>query len=213
MDIVGRAVQVLRRDGTIAYPTDTVYGLGADAFSDDAILRVSEAKGRPVGKPISVAVSDTEMLLAIAHVDDRDLGFIGRFLPGPVTVVLRARSCLPSLLTGGTGKIGVRMPANDLALAIISSFDSPITATSANISGGPDPVTPGEIRVPYDLLVDGGVLSGRPSTVVDLEEGRILRIGEITGEVESWLLGEGRHGPTGHRPGRGAEGDQGEGDE
>jgi L-threonylcarbamoyladenylate synthase len=187
MGIVERAVQVLRRDGIIVYPTDTVYGLGGDAFSDDAILRVYEAKNRPLGKPTSVAVSDTEMLCAIACADDPALDLIGRFLPGPVTFVLEARSCIPSLLTGGTGRIGVRIPAHDLALRIISGFDSPITATSANVSGERDPVSPGEVRVPYDLLVDGGVLPGAPSTVVDLVEGRILRRGALADQVGDYL--------------------------
>ncbi|HVP25829.1 MAG TPA: L-threonylcarbamoyladenylate synthase [Methanomicrobiales archaeon] len=187
MDIVERAVQVLRRDGIIVYPTDTVYGLGGDAFSDDAIDRVFEAKGRPPGKPVSVAVSDPEMLCAIAFADDRALDFIGRFLPGPVTVILGARSCIPDLLTGGTGRIGIRMPANDLALRIITGFDAPITATSANVSGGAAPVSPGEVRVPRDLLVDGGILPGTPSTVVDLDGGTILRPGALAGEVVAWL--------------------------
>jgi L-threonylcarbamoyladenylate synthase len=187
MDIVDRAIKVLRRDGVIVYPTDTVYGLGGDAFSDDAVLRVFEAKNRPVGKPISVAVSDAEMLCAIACADDPALDFINRFLPGPVTVILEARSCIPDLITGGTGRIGVRIPAHDLALGIIRGFDSPITATSANVSGEKDPVSPGEVRVPYDLLVDGGSLPGVPSTVVDLVERRILRRGVLADEVDDYL--------------------------
>lgn len=187
MDIVERAVRVLRRDGIIVYPSDTVYGLGGDAFSDDAVLRVYEAKMRPLGKPLSIAVSDTEMLCAIAGVDDFALDLIGRFLPGPVTVILEARSCIPSILTGGTGRIGVRIPAHDLALEIIRGLDSPITATSANISGEKDPASPGEVRVPYDLLVDGGILSGLPSTVVDLVERRILRRGALADEVSDYL--------------------------
>jgi len=194
MDIVERAVQVLRRDGIIVYPTDTVYGLGGDAFSDDAVLRVYEAKRRPVGKPISVAVSDTEMLCAIAVVDDFSMDFIGRFLPGPVTVILESRSCLPALLTGGTGRIGVRIPAHDLALEIIRGLDSPITATSANVSGESDPASPQEVRVPYDLLVNGGALSGLPSTVVDLMERRILRRGALAEEVETYLHGHAGRG-------------------
>jgi len=115
------------------------------------------------------------------------LDFIGRFLPGPVTVILESRSSIPELLTGGTGRIGVRIPAHDLALRIIRAFDSPITATSANISGESDPASPEEIRVPYDLLVDAGALSGIPSTVVDLVEGRILRSGESAQEIGEFL--------------------------
>ena len=194
MDIVERAVQVLRRDGIIVYPTDTVYGLGGDAFSDDAILRVYEAKGRPLGKPMSVAVSDIEMLCAIACADDFALGFVGRFLPGPVTVILEARSCIPPILTGGTGRIGIRIPAHDLALGIISGFDSPITATSANMAGEKDPASPAEVRVPYDLLVDGGGLPGTPSTIVDLVDRRVLREGSLAAEVAAYLGEQGGQG-------------------
>jgi L-threonylcarbamoyladenylate synthase len=79
------------------------------------------------------------------------------------------------------------MPANDLALRIITGFDAPITATSANVSGGAAPVSPGEVRVPRDLLVDGGILPGTPSTVVDLDGGTILRPGALAGEVVAWL--------------------------
>jgi len=203
MGIVERAVQVLRRDGIIVYPTDTVYGLGGDAFSDDAVLRVYEAKNRPLGKPISLAVSDTEMLCAIARVDDLALDLIGRFLPGPVTVILESRSCIPSLLTGGTGRIGVRIPAHDLALGIIRSFDSPITATSANISGEKDPASPGEVRVPYDLLVDGGTLPGLPSTVVDLVERRMLRRSALADEVGDYLQEHAGKSARGDQSGRG----------
>jgi L-threonylcarbamoyladenylate synthase len=204
MDIVERAVQVLRRDGIIVYPTDTVYGLGGDAFSDDAILRVYEAKMRPLGKPISVAVSDTEMLCAIAAADDFALGFIERFLPGPVTVILESRSCVPDILTGGIGRVGIRHPAHDLALAIIRGLDAPITATSANISGEKDPSTPAEVRVPHDLLVNGGNLSGIPSTVVDLVERRILRRGALAEEVEAYLRGHTGKGAGRDQGGEGA---------
>ncbi len=103
MSIVSDAVKVLRRDGLIVYPTETVYGLGADALSDYAVQRVYEVKGRPMGKPISVAVSDEEMIGAIAEVSDEAWKFIRTFLPGPVTVVLPVKSCLPPVLSGGTG--------------------------------------------------------------------------------------------------------------
>jgi L-threonylcarbamoyladenylate synthase len=106
MDPIDMAVKVLQRDGLVVYPTETVYGLGADALSEDAVMKVYEAKNRPVGKPISVAVSDMEMLRAVAVVDDAARAFIERFLPGPVTVILPAKSCLPEVLTGGTGSSG-----------------------------------------------------------------------------------------------------------
>jgi len=187
MDIIEKAVSVLMHDGTIIYPTETIYGLGADAFSDEAILKVYEAKKRPLGMPISIAVSDFEMLAAVAHVEPHMHAFIEAFLPGPVTVILRARRLVPDILTGGTGMIGIRMPAHDLALQIIERFDAPITATSANLHGAKDPQTPDECTVPRELLIDGGRLPGTSSTVVDLRNKTILRRGVQAEAVEAFL--------------------------
>jgi L-threonylcarbamoyladenylate synthase len=187
MDSIDMAVKVLRRDGLIVYPTETVYGLGADALSEDAVLKVYAAKNRPLSKPISIAVSDMNMLDAVAVVDDATQTFIERFLPGPVTVILPAKSCLPEILTGGTGLVGIRWPDHKIALAIIARFDSPITATSANVSGEKPPSSPGDVHVPHDYLIDDGKLPGTPSTVVDLTTRRILRRGEEWEEVEAFL--------------------------
>jgi L-threonylcarbamoyladenylate synthase len=188
MDVLEKAVSVLMHDGIIVYPTETVYGLGADAFSDEAILRVYEAKMRSLGMPVSIAVSDFDMLYAVTRVDPAWETFLTTFLPGPVTVVLPARKTVPSILTGGTGLIRIRMPAHELALQLITKFDAPITATSANLHGAKDPVTPAECNVPYELLIDGGRLSGTPSTVVDLTEKRILRAGADVDRVAKFLL-------------------------
>ena len=188
MDVIEKAVSVLMHDGIIVYPTETVYGLGADAFSDEAILKVYEAKKRPLAMPVSIAVSDFDMLNAVARIEPGLEPFLTTFLPGPVTVVLPARKTVPAILTGGTGLIGIRMPAHDLALQLIATFDSPITATSANLHGAKDPVTPAECTVPYEFLIDGGILPGTPSTVVDLTEMRILRAGADIDRVAKFLL-------------------------
>jgi L-threonylcarbamoyladenylate synthase len=187
MDEIEKAVRVLMRDGLVVYPTETVYGLGADALSDDAILKVYEAKHRLLSKPISIAVSDFEMLCTVARVNTQAMDFIERFLPGPVTVVLPARSCLPDMLMGGTGLIGIRFPAHQVPIRIITLLDSPITATSANQAGEKDPVTIEECHVPCDLLIDGGHLSGSPSTVVDLTNNTILRRGAGCDEIEEYF--------------------------
>jgi L-threonylcarbamoyladenylate synthase len=191
MDVIEQAVQVLSHDGLIVYPTETVYGLGADAFSDDAITKVYEAKGREFGKPISIAVSDFEMLAAVAEVDDRACLFIRKFLPGPVTVVLKAKRCIPDMLTGGTGMIGIRIPAHEIPVKIIERFDAPITATSANLAGAKEPTTLEECNVPYDFQIDGGKLPGTPSTVVDVRAGTVLRRGALAGEIETFLAAPG----------------------
>jgi len=188
MDIVDKAVSVLSHDGVVIYPTETVYGLGADALSDEAILKVYEAKKRPLGMPISIAVSDFDMLGAVAHIEPWMQGFLETFLPGPVTIILSARTCVPPILTGGTGKIGIRIPAHPLALRLIGKFDGPITATSANLHGAKDPQTPDECTVPRELLIDGGRLPGVPSTVVDLAGKRIIRSGAGVDQVTRFLL-------------------------
>ena len=189
MDLIDRAVQVLRQDGLVVYPTETIYGLGADALSDEAILKVYEAKGRLLSKPMSIAVSSEEMICWVARVDDLAAEFIGRFLPGPVTVILPAKKVIPEMLTVGLEHIGIRFPDHPLALQLIDRFDAPITATSANISGGKDPVTPEECRAPHDLLIDGGRLPGTPSTVVDLTSMEIIRPGAMLQEVAEFLAG------------------------
>lgn len=189
MDVIEKAVSVLMHDGLVVYPTETLYGLGADAFSDEAILRVYEAKKRPLGMPISIAVSDFDMLSAVAHVRPPMETFVQTFLPGPVTVILPARNSVPEILTGGTGMIGVRMPSHDLALRLIEKFDAPITATSANLHGAKDPRTPDQCTVPHEFLIDGGILPGTPSTVVDLVTRTILRRGAEVEKIEQFLAG------------------------
>lgn len=187
MSLIEKAVSILHHDGIVIYPTDTVYGLGGDAFSEEAIIKVFEAKKRPLSNPIAIAVCNKDMIHWTARVDAYASLFIDRFLPGPVTVVLPARSCVPDMLTGGTGLIGIRFPNHPLALELISRFDSPITATSANITGAKDPATPGECRIPHDLLIDAGRLPGTSSTVVDLASRKIIREGAIADLVAAFL--------------------------
>lgn len=187
MSGVERAVSILRHDGIVIYPTDTIYGLGGDAFSEEAILKVYEAKKRPLSNPISIAVCSVDMTHGVARVDEYAARFIDHFLPGPVTVVLPARNSVPEILTGGAGFIGIRFPAHPLALELISLLDSPITATSANLSGAKDPVTPEECHIPHDFLIDAGRLPGIPSTVVDLYSRKIIREGALVREVTAYL--------------------------
>jgi L-threonylcarbamoyladenylate synthase len=188
--VIEKAVRVLARDGLVVYPTETIYGLGADALSEIAVYKVYESKQRPMGKPISVAVSDIEMIYGIAYVDEFAERFIRKFLPGPVTVVLPVKSCLPSDLSGGTGTIGIRYPDHAVAQAIIAELDSPITSTSANISGEVSPVTSDQVNVPHDYLIDGGKLPGTPSTVIDLAAGKIERPGAMLDEIAAFLKEE-----------------------
>jgi L-threonylcarbamoyladenylate synthase len=187
MDPVERAAEIIRHDGLVVYPTDTIYGLGADALSDEAVLKVYEAKHRPLSMPVSIAVCSFDMIHGVAIVDEAAHRFIECFLPGPVTIVLPARNCLPEILTGGTGMIGIRFPAHPVAISLIKRLDCPITATSANITGGRDPVVPSECHVRHDFLIDGGRLPGTPSTVVDIGKLAILRRGAMADAVDAFL--------------------------
>ena len=175
---IEEAVRILHRDGMVVYPTDTLYGLGADALSEQAVLGVYESKGRIHGNPVSIAVADFEMIELVAVVDDISRAFCERFLPGPVTVILPARPVLPPMLTGGTGQIGIRMPDHPVAHALLEAFDSPITATSANTSGSPEPMALAEVNVPHEFSLEGGELSGTASTVVEPSTGQIFRVGD-----------------------------------
>jgi len=184
---LSRKPSVFSNGRLVIYPTETVYGLGGDAFSEDAINKVFEAKHRPISQPISIAVLDLEMLHLVAHVSPSAEEFISQFLPGPVTVVLTAKRLLPPILTSGTGLIGIRIPAHPIPLALVEGLDSPITATSANIHGSPEPRTIADCRVMHDYLIDGGSLPGQPSTVVDSQRTGSSAAGSNADRIESFL--------------------------
>lgn len=162
------AIELIKRGGTVVYPTETVYGLGADAFSEPAVRRVYALKRRELTKPISIAIASFEMLQAVAYVDAASLELLKALLPGPITVLLRKKECVPDLLTAGSDLIGIRFPDHEIALQLIRGT-GPITTTSANISGQPPPARAEEVAIPADLLIDGGRCKySLPSTVLAL---------------------------------------------
>jgi L-threonylcarbamoyladenylate synthase len=180
----------LRAGGVIGFPTDTAYGLGADPFNEAAVRRIFEIKGRPEGKPILLLVDSIEMAARVCNLSQRARKVAERFWPGPLTMILPARPEVPSIVTAGTGNIGVRWPAADFAQRLVSSLGHPITATSANRSGIPSSVTAVEVCEQFgdslELIIDGGKLPARGgSTLLDLTQipARILREGPI-GEFE-----------------------------
>ena len=161
------AIAAIKRGGTVVYPTETVYGLGADALLEGAIAKVYELKQRERSKPLSLAVSSFEMLQRVAVVDDPALlDLLAELLPGPVTVLLPKRVLVPDLLTAGSDLVGVRFPDNEIALRIIRET-GPITATSANISGQKPPTRAEAVALDADVLINGGTCKySMPSTVV-----------------------------------------------
>jgi L-threonylcarbamoyladenylate synthase len=187
VDVAAAAV----RDGQpVVYPTETVYGLGADALDSDAVERVFEAKGRDRSKPVSLAVHSVDAVGEYADPTDRERAFLGEFLPGPVTVLLRRRESVPDALTAGRERVGIRVPDHDLARSLLEAA-GPLTATSANTSGRPAARTVADlhqpVRVAAAVVVDGGETPGGGSTVVDVSTGEIHRRGRLADEVEAWL--------------------------
>jgi len=183
------AVAAIRRGDTVVYPTETVYGLGADALDPEAIGRVFEAKSRPRTKPISMALPELSAAADYVRLTDRERRFCERFLPGPVTVLVERTDRIPDVLVDGGARVGLRVPDHDLAREL-ARRTGPITATSANRSGEPSARRPDEIDPAIReaaVVLDAGETPGTESTVVDVGAGEILRRGARSGEIESWL--------------------------
>jgi L-threonylcarbamoyladenylate synthase len=192
----GEIVSLLRSGGVIAFPTDTAYGLGADPFTDAAIERVFQIKGRPDTKAILLLVSSIEMAESVAEPADIFYELAKSFWPGPLTVILPAAKSLPIKVTAGSKTIGVRWPIADMAITLVNALGNPITATSANRSGLPAAITAEEVRAQLgesvDALIDGGELPARGgSSVLDLTTGSpvLLREGPIPFETLQRFFG------------------------
>ena len=186
---VSKAVEVLRVGGVILYPTDTLYGLGADAFSDEAVDTVYEIKGRDEKKPIHCIVADIEMAERYAAVSNDARLLFERLTPGALTLIVKKRPDVKGGIARGLDTIGIRIPKSDFCLALAREFGRPFTTTSANLAGLA-PARPvdgilqqlGRAAEGIDLVVDAGELPpSEASTVVDLsgEEPAILREGAV----------------------------------
>lgn len=180
-------VSVLQRGGIMAYPTDTFYGLGANCFLTQAVQRIYALKKRKPSKPLAVLVSERDTVRILAReIPPLFWELTERFWPGPLTLVLRASSELPGEMLGPGESVGIRMPDLSWLQDMISQAGSPITATSANISGEKEIEDPERVKDVFsgkvDLIVDGGQTEGiLPSTVVDLSSQKplILREGAV----------------------------------
>ncbi|AAV47392.1 DNA binding protein [Haloarcula marismortui ATCC 43049] len=190
MATVDDAAAAVRDRKLVVYPTETVYGLGADALDAAAVERVFDAKGRERDKPVSLAVPDIESAREYTRLSDRELAFMREFLPGPVTVVVERRDVVPDVLVAGQDRVGVRVPDHDLALELLAET-GPLTATSANISGNPSVRTVDDldaIRERAAVVLDAGETDGGTgSTVVNVDSGTIHRRGARADAVKSWL--------------------------
>lgn len=171
----------------MAFPTETFYGLGANALDRAAVARVFEVKGRPESKPLLVLVDSVKMAESLAlGVSDLARRLMAIYWPGPLTLVFQAARELPSELTAGTGTVGIRLPAHPVALGLVRAAGLPVTAPSANPSGAEPPTTAAAVRRFFegqiDLILDGGPTpGGQPSTVLDVSVSppRLIRAGAV----------------------------------
>lgn len=180
MEVVEVAVDTIKEGGLLVYPTDTLYGLGADAMNPEAIGKVFEAKERPETAPISVAVSDVEMMQKVANLTPWMAGVVEAVIPRPVTFLVPRKKKVPGTLTAGSDILGVRIPNHMFALSVIAET-GPITTTSANLHEGHSPRTARsairQLGEAVDLYVDcGRTVFGKASTIVDISENSPSRV-------------------------------------
>jgi len=195
-DTVERAAAILRGGGLLAFPTETVYGLGASSAHPEAVEEIFRVKGRPQDNPLILHLSGPEQIpLCAVEVPEAAYALADRFWPGPLTIILKKRENVPDAVTAGLDTVGLRCPDNDVTRAVIAACGSPVAAPSANLSGRPSPTTAEHVR--RDLegkipgILDGGPCSvGVESTIVDLTVAppRLLRPGGVTpAELEKVL--------------------------
>lgn len=193
--VVEQAVRILRQKGVLVFPTTGLYGLGADARCAEAIGRVFAIKKRPADKPVLVLLSKLEDIRGLVEEIPEYARKLMERWPGGITLVFRAAKNVAEALTGGTGKIGVRLPAHPVARALTKGFGGPITGTSANLSGSPAVASidllDEEVKRSAGLVLDAGPLAGGPgSTVVDVTVWpvAILRQGAVSQQEIERLL-------------------------
>ena len=178
---VNLTADYLKRGLVIAYPTDTVYGLGCDARSTEAIKRINKIKSEKGSKPLLILISDFKMLKKYCFVNSMQMEYLKDVWPGPVTVVLKRRPNLPPELTGGLNSLAVRLPDNDFLTKIISEVDFPIVSTSLNKKGEKPLVNPQNLEKHFkylpDLLIDAGECKRtKPSRLVDIRDINDIRV-------------------------------------
>jgi len=190
------AAEVIRKGGLVAFPTETVYGLGGDAFNPDAVARIFEVKERPSFDPIIVHIADFKDIRRLCRkVDERAKILAERFWPGPLTIVLKKSEKVPDIVTAGLDTVAVRMPSHPVARKLIEYSKTPIAAPSANLFGRLSPTTAEHVKEQLgeriDIIIDAGRCEvGVESTVIDLtKEPTILRLGGTPVEEIEKVIG------------------------
>ena len=192
-----RAGEIIREGGLVAFPTETVYGLGGNAFDADAGRKIFEAKGRPGDNPLIVHVEKPEDAEAFAYTNEMYYKLAQAFMPGPLTVVLPRKDTVPDSITGGLDTVAVRCPDHPVARELIRAAGVPIAAPSANLSGSPSPTTAeyvlADLDGRVDMIIDGGQSRiGVESTVITLKDGicTVLRPGDVIPRELHEVVGE-----------------------
>ena len=197
-DLIAVFASMLASGKTVIFPTETVYGLGANALDEEAAAKIYQAKGRPSDNPLLVHVADKEDVYdLVENIDSGAKLLMDRFWPGPLTIVFKKKDIIPARTSGGLDTVAIRMPSDQVARDLIRQAGVPIAAPSANISGRPSPTKPEHIIRDMDGRVDG-ILVGGPcnygveSTIVDLsgDVAMVLRPGSITLEMLGEVLGQ-----------------------
>jgi L-threonylcarbamoyladenylate synthase len=192
--LIHRVAQILKRGGIIAYPTDTIYGIGTNAFNIDAIKRIYHIKKRPLSLPLSVAVTGKSMAQNIAYLNQRAQRLISEFWPGALTIIVKKKSIIPHIVTSGTDLVGLRAPAHNVPLSILRYSQTPMISTSANRHGKPPCLDVECIRCNFgdqvDVIIDGKQGRNIPSTVINVttDPPAIVRNGPITESMIEQIL-------------------------
>lgn len=181
---------IIKNGGIVVFPTETVYGIGADALNEDAVRKLYKAKERPLNKPISLLVSNIDMINQVAKdITELEYALIKEFFPGPLTIILKKKNIISNIVTANQDTVGIRMPANEIALKLIDYAKVPIATTSANISGQPSGTDLKSIIKDFEEKIDYSINGGHSkiglaSTIIQVIDGvpTILRKGSISEE-------------------------------
>ena len=188
--LITRVVETLKQGGVIAYPTDTTYGIGCDIFNRRGVKSIYQIKQRDARKPFSFICYDLSDAANYAHISNFAFKIMKRHLPGPYTFVLDATRIVPDSLTTRQKTVGIRIPDDPIALAIVRELGHPLVTTSANLSGESPLHDPQEIEVTMgrslDMVVHGGIRYGDPSTVISLIDDEVEILREGCGDT-SWI--------------------------
>lgn len=197
-NIIREAGRILKEGGLVAFPTETVYGLGADALNEDAAKKIYAAKGRPSDNPLIIHITNMKALdKIVSEVPEKAVKVAEKYWPGPLTMIFNKSDIVPYGTTGGLDTVAVRMPVDEIAREVIDAGGGYIAAPSANTSGRPSPTTAQHVAEDLtgrvDMIVDGGAVEiGVESTILDVtvEPPMILRPGAITKEMFEEVIGE-----------------------